>query len=279
VPHRIHRTVWVAKVSFADRRPGQLVFAHERFEEALRRALNPAVAVSYYGREWRLSEPRSGDGIVAAELGFRRRRRQEEVDYDDARHEWVSSEAPARQGNFVHFVVDVESQYMAFEDRGEDLSRNAFLAALSRFLMRSGLEVQLVSDVRQFEAWLAEVDRVTRFRVTLRHPNPGYSRRARQVRELAGETGAERLTIEATSDDGLEVRDTILEGAADTAARGNGEFKASGFVGRARKFFDSKTRYLSGVLEMGENDSSNVIAAKLRSLLDELAPGKDDPRE
>jgi hypothetical protein len=278
MPRRLNRTVWLAKVSFVDRRPGQLAFAHERFEEALRRALNPSVAVSYYGREWRLSEPRllNQDRVLAAELGFRRKKRREEVDYDESKHEWVSTEAPASQGNFVHFVVDLDSQFIGFEDRGEDLSRNSFIAALSRFLMYGGLEIQLVSDVRQFEAWLAEVDRVTRFRATLRRPNPGYSRRARQVRELAGETEAERLTIEATSDEGLNVQGTILEGAADTAATGNGEFKASGFSGHARKFFDSTKRYLSGIIEVGEQDSSGVISAKLRELLHELAPRRDD---
>jgi hypothetical protein len=258
-----------------DRRPSQLSFAHERFPDALLRALDPDRAVSYYGREWRLSAPRLTDGIVTAQLGFRRRKRHEEVDYDERTHEWVSMESPARQGNFSHFVVDLNSQLITFEDRGEDLSRNSFVGAMSRFLATSGLEMNLISDVRQFEAWLAEVDRVTRFRATLRAPNPGYSRRAQQVRELAAETEAERLTLEATSDEGLRVKGTILEGAADTAAMGNGEFKASGFSGRARKFFDSTKRYLSGVVEVGDADTSDVIFSKLRELLRDLAPGKD----
>src|SRR4051812_37584602 len=98
------RTIWVAKVSFADRRTSQLALMHERFPEALARALDPDRRVTYY-REWRLSEPRWSErrDLVAAQLGFRRRTRQEEVDYDEEHHEWVSSEAPARQGNFAHF--------------------------------------------------------------------------------------------------------------------------------------------------------------------------------
>jgi hypothetical protein len=265
-------------VSFTDRRPSQLSLMHERFPEALERALDPDRRVTYY-REWRLSEPqvRATDGMLHAQLGFRRRKRQEEVDYDEERHEWVSSEAPARQGNFAHFVVDLETQLVAFEDRGSDLQRDSFLNVLGRFLEVSGLEVNLISDARGFETWLNEVDMVTKFRVTLRPPNPGYSKRAKEVRALAGEVEADRLTIEAESRNGLNVRDTLLDGAADTAAMGNGNFKATGFVGEHRRFFDSAKRFVSGAIEVAQGDSSSTIASKIRDLMRDIAPEVPKP--
>jgi hypothetical protein len=267
----------LGKVSFIDRRPSQLALMHERFPDALMRALDPNRRVSYY-REWRLSVPHrteSGEAVFA-QLGFRRRKRQEEVDYDEASHEWVSSEAPARQGNFAHFVIDLKTQLIAFEDRGNDLKRDSFLKALGLFLEKSGLEVNLVSDTREFETWLSEVDVVTRFRVTLRQPNPGYSKRAKEVRELAGEVEAERLTIEAESSSGLNVRDTLLDGAADTAAMGNGSFKATGLSQGRRRFFDSGKRFLSGAIEVAQGDSAGTIAGKIRDLMRDLAPQKAD---
>jgi hypothetical protein len=280
MPRRSSRTVWLAKVSFTDRRPSQLTLMHERFPEALSRALDPDRRVTYY-REWRLSEPqlRSTDGVLHAQLGFRRRKRQEEVDYDEERHEWVSSEAPARQGNFAHFVVDLETQLVAFEDRGSDLRRDSFLNVLGRFLEASGLEVNLISDAQGFETWLDEVDVVTKFRVTLRPPNPGYSKRAKEVRALAGEVEADRLTIEAESRNGLNVRDTLLDGAADTAAMGNGNFKATGLVGDHRRFFDSAKRFVSGVIEVAQGDSSSTIASKIRDLMRDIAPEVPKPND
>ena len=214
-----------------------------------------------------------------AQLGFRRRTRQEEVDYDEEHHEWVSSEAAARHGNFAHFVIDLRTQLVAFEDRGSDLNRDSFLNALKRFLETSGLEVNLISDTRKFESWLSEVDLVTRFRVTLRQPNPGYSKRAKQVRELAGEVEAERLTIEAESKEGLKVRDTLLDGAADTAAMGNGSYKATGLASGHRRFFDSAKRFISGVIDVAEEDSSQTIASKIRDLMRDIAPDTATPKD
>ncbi|MTD46847.1 hypothetical protein GKE82_21760 [Conexibacter sp. W3-3-2] len=261
-------------MSFIDRRPSQLALMHERFPEALERALDADRQESYYGREWRLSEPAwdERDGVVYAQLGFRRRTRHAEIDYDDEKHVWISSESPARQGNFAHFVIDLNSQLLAFEDRGTDLKRDSFLHVLKQFLAKAGLEANLLSDAREFEAWLSEVDRVTRFRVTLRQPNPGYSKRARQVRELAGEVEAERLTIEAESSAGLNVRDTLLDGAADTASLGNGSYRATGFVGDKRRFFDSAKRFVSGVIEVVQGDSAQTIGSKIRDLMNEIAP-------
>jgi hypothetical protein len=270
---RRSRTVWLGKVSFIDRRPSQLALMHDRFPEALNRALDPDRRVTFY-REWRLSQPtwEADESIVYAQLGFRRRTRQEEVDYDDAAHTWVSSDGQARQGNFANFVIDVDSQLIAFEDRGNDLKRSAFLSALGRFLKPAGLEVNLISDAREFDTWVQSMDRVTRFRVSLRHPNPGWSKRAKEVRELAGEIEAERLTIEAESESGLVVKDTLLDGAADTAALANGAYKATGEVNGKKRFFDSARRFVSGLIEVTDSDDSVTIVHKIRSLMLEISP-------
>jgi hypothetical protein len=135
----------------------------------------------------------------------------------------------------------------------------------------------LISDTAEFDAWLESVDRVTRFRVTLRPANPGYSKRAKQVRELTSEIEAERVTIEAQSEHGLKVRETLLDGAADTAALGNGYYKVTGFKGMARRFFDSTKWFVSGLIDVTDVDSSATIEQKIRDLMREIAPELPEP--
>jgi hypothetical protein len=269
--------VWLGKVSSIRRDAAQLTLMHDTFPAMLERALDPDWVVSYYGRDWRLAQPRFANDRVWGKLGFARRSRTAAVEYDEEHHDWITQESPARQGNYSHFVIDLESQYIAFEEKGVDITHKSFLNAMGQFLMRAGLEVNLLSDANTFETWLANVDRVTRFYVSLKAPNPGFSRRAAETRRITEEIAAERLSIEATSEGGLNVSNTLLEGAAETAALGNGSFKATGFAGQARRFFDSAKKYLTGVIEVSDEDSSDTIQAKIDGLLHELAPELEQP--
>jgi hypothetical protein len=223
--------IWLGKISSIRRDPQQLALVHERFPAQLARALDPDHVVSYYGREWRLAQPHWSDSSLFGKLGFARRARTEAVSYDEASHDWITQESPAAQGNYSHFVIDLPTQYIAFEEKGQDITHKAFVNAFDRFLSNGGLEVDLLTDSRTFEAWLSSVDRVTRFYVSIKAPNPGYSKRAEETRRIAEEIAAERLSVEATSEAGLHVRGTLLEGAAETASRGNGAYRASGFAG------------------------------------------------
>jgi hypothetical protein len=216
-----------------------------------------------------LSQPIKRDRYLSGKLGFARGARAEEVHYDEVAHDWVEEEAPSRQGNFSHYVIDIPSQVVAFEEKGDDLSRQSFLNALGNFLAPVGYEVVLMSDTSSFDAWLAEVDRVTRFFVSLKRPNPGWSKRAEQVRDVAEEISADRLSVEATSESDLNVRNTFLDGAAETAARGNGHFRATGFAGTRRRFYDSSRRFLGAVIDLSDADTSESTMNKIQEALRE----------
>jgi hypothetical protein len=277
VAHSKRRQIWLAKVSRQNRDPNQIALVHDQFQPEILRGLDPDRQIIYYGRVWRLSQPQvNEDGTVFGKLGFARGARAEEVHYDESQHDWISEDAPSRQGNFSHFVIDLRTQVLAFEEKGDDLSRQSFLNALGLFLMPVGYEVILMSDSGSFDAWLEEVDRVTRFYVTLKRPNPGWSPRARQARAIAEEISADRLSVEATSEGDLNVRNTVLDGAAETAARGNGHFKASGFRGKSRRFYDSARRFLGGIIELSDSDSSEATLQKIREAMTELFSGDDD---
>lgn len=281
VPATRRRQIWLAKISLRSRNPAQLALVHENFRGHLLEALNPDRKVTYYGRDWRLSEPQMGNAeeYITGKLGFGRGRRAEEVHYDEAEHDWVSEEAPTRQGNYAHFVIDVPRQVVAFEDKGDDLSRQAFVNAMDKFLETVGYEVAVMSDARSFEVWLAEVDRVTRFYVSLRRPNPGWSAQAEKARVIAEEISADRLSIEANSEESLNVQQTVLDGAAENAARGNGYFKASGWKGSARRFYDSSRKFLGAVIDLSDSDSSESTLRKIREALDEALSHSDDDDE
>jgi hypothetical protein len=175
--------------------------------------------------------------------------------------------------------AQVRTEIIAFKEKGGDLTRQSFLRAASRFLEPVGLEINLVSDTQDFDAWLDSVDEVTRFYVTLKPPNPRWTKRAQETRDLAEEIAAERLSIEASSPHGMNVRDTRLDGAADTAALGNGFFRATGVAKGARRFYDSTRRFLSGIIDVSDEDTSDTIRSRIRDLLRELAPpiDRDDP--
>jgi hypothetical protein len=270
-------TIWLGKVSSIRRDRAQLAIIHDQFVDQLRLALDPSRVETSYNRTWRLAKPEFRDGVVFGKLGFARRSRTPEVEYDEVRHDWVTHDSPARQGNYSHFVIDLGTQCIAFEERPGDIFNTSFTRAMGKFLATGGLEIDLLSDTNTFETWLAQVDRVTRFYVSLKMPNPGFSKRADETRKIAEEIDAERLSIEAESETGLNVGGTILEGAAETAARGNGKYRASGYVGPRRRFYDSAKQFLKGAVEVTDDDSSETIQSKILDLLRDLAPEPDPP--
>lgn len=143
---RRRRQLWMAKISRVDRDPSQLALVHDHFEDELRRALDPDRQADYYGRVWRLSQPQIDGPYFSGKLGFARGARAEEVHYDESVHDWIEEEAPSRQGNFSHYVIHIPSQIVAFEEKGDELSRRSFLNALGRFPRDRGLRG--CSDVR-----------------------------------------------------------------------------------------------------------------------------------
>ncbi|MGA7705250.1 MAG: hypothetical protein WB998_10190 [Solirubrobacteraceae bacterium] len=267
------RRIWLAKIGLIDRDQVRLFAVHEEFPKAIVAALNPDRRQTYYGRIWRPSQPvvDESSNLLFCKLGWAKPAQAEEVDYIESEHDWVTLHAPAKTGNYSHFVVNLTSQLVAYEERG-DISRQAFLNALSLFVTDMGYEVEPVSDTAEFEAWLDDMDQVTRFYVTLKRPNPSYGKRARETREIAGQINAERLSVEAVSKDNVNVRDTFLEGAAETAALGNGQYKATGIKAGAKRFFDSAKRFLGRDIDVASEDSSRVILDKMADAMANMEP-------
>lgn len=276
MPHTRKRQVWLAKIS---RRESTLL--DNDFPSDLLVALDPTIRVHRYNREWRLSKPEQSGPFIVGKLGFERPARREEVHYDEEAQDFVVESAPSEQGNFSYYVIEGRKQVLAFELRPPDIYAKSFLGALQKILSQSHprFEIDLLSDVHSFEAWLESVDTVTRFFASLKPPNPSSSRRAREVRSLMDETDAERISIEATSSEeggGLTIKNTLLEAAADHAAEGNGRFRLSALKGGARRFFDSSNQLLTGQIEVSANDDEPSILRKLMQLARDLLRDRSD---
>lgn len=276
-PRTYTHRVWLSKISSIRRDPAQLELVHGQFADALRAALDPDIQVQNYGRVWRLSEPdwNVAPGDVCGVLGFVRRKNLEAANYDEERHEWVRAEVSRRESNCAHFRVNLDSQLIIFEERRPDIDRSAFSSALSKFLAPAGFAVEPVIDSSPFETWLADVDRVTRFRATLKRPNPRWAKRAQEVRDVIDDTEAETITIEAKAEHsatGLSVNDTFIGGIAEATRLGNGQYEASGFKGERRRFYRSETKLVSGSIEVSSRESSIAVFQRLGEALDDLKP-------
>lgn len=264
------RRVWLAKISLASRDPEQLALVHENFQHDMQEALDPDGSYAYYGRTWRLSAPLVSDCRLYGKLGYAKRAGAH-AEYVEDEHDWV--DAPGSRGAYSHFVLNLETQFLAFEGKS-DLSRESFVNAFSRFIRGKGYEIEPVSDTGEFESWLGDVDTITRFDVTVRRPNPGGQKK--RAEELRDQIDADSLHIAATARGGLHVRDTPLEGAAEVAALGSGKFSATGIKDGAKRFFDSTKRSLGGHIAVDEKDSSRTILEKIDGLMPELVPPADE---
>lgn len=260
------RQLWLAKINRRD----YTLLDHD-FQTDVLAALSPDASVTRHGREWRLSKPKYRSGLISGKLGFARPQRLEGLRYDEEAKDFVVETSAAEQGNFAFYVIDVKSQVLAFETRLPDIKRQSFLGAFKKILATGDyrFEVDLLSDERDFERWLSEVDVVTNFRIAIRPPNPSSSQRAEEVRKLIEETNADSVILEAkaSEDDGLEVKDSLLGAAAEHAARGNGTFKLTALKGTARRFYNSAHKLVTAQVTIRRDDDEASIVRKLADAL------------
>ncbi len=270
----LKRQVSVAKVN----RRSLTLLDHDWSEDLLA-ALDPDRTTVRYNRRWRLSQPEVRDGYVQGQLGFVRPSAVESVDYNEAEHRYQVEAGWAVAGSFTHFVIDLGSQLMAFEERPPDIRRQSFLGAFKSLMDSSAtpFDLELVSDPRSLDAWLSDVETVTRFHATIHPPNPEWRDRVEEVRQIVTSTNADPLTIEAKSDPGqdgrgLNIKETVLEGVADHAAAGNGRYRLTGLKASSRRFFDSARRLVTGEFHLSADDWEDTIYERLKSTLQQLLP-------
>jgi len=246
------------------------------FSEEAEALFNPDLIKERYGRQWRLSKPTIQDGHLFGKLGFEHRAPSSHVKYDTDMHDFIEIASPLEQGNFVMFVIDLNSRIIAFEERRPDIRVQSFIGALTGILSQAGStwDLDLLADEMSFDQWIRDVDRITKFRATILQPNPSPRRRAAEIRDLISEPNADRLSVEAVADEqrteGLSVEGTLLGAVAEHAADGNGSFKASGFKQAARTFFDSTRKSITRALSLPSDSSTEALNSLISEKLSDV---------
>ena len=251
--------------------------ADRPFDQDISTALDPQVTVERYGRSWRLSRPHMIDDqpFLWGKLGYQGAPSGSDVEYDEASEDFVTVSG-RQHGRFSYYVLDLEDRYLLFEERPPDIKRQSFSGALQAILHESEspyiFDVDPVVDPEDFLAWLSRTDRVTRFRATVRQPNPNWDNRPQAIRELIEESNAKRVAIEATAGtegSGLEIMESDLGAFVEHTSGGNGSISSAGETADGRTTLynsDRKGRSTTTDVDSAESEESFVrrlIAALL----------------
>jgi hypothetical protein len=240
----LKRRIWIARLN----RRRHSLFDGDFAQDVLR-ALDPTVTIERHNRRWRLSKPEVRGGFILGKLGFQRLSSEEAVSYDESNLDFVVETGPAQQGNFSRFAISLDTQRIAFEQKGNEIRRQSFRGALNKILEDSGFQVDFLLDEESFEMWLDDVDKVTRFSAKLRPPNPSARARAVEINKLLiTEPESEESQLVMKSRKGLKARDTAIIGIAEHAGDGHADFNATAIKQGALRFFDSTRRLLQAVM-------------------------------
>ena len=246
--------------------------------EDLVAALSPDSHVERYNRSWRFSRPRRLDGWLLGKMGFERLGERAGSTYDEELKDFVPITRVNEQVSFSHFVIELNSQTIAFEEKPPDIRRQSFIGAFQALTGVAGLRfsLDLLSDAEDFREWLGTIDRLVRVRVVVRRPNPDWTEVPELLRRLLEPSNAEEADVtlwtgDDDSESGLVVDGTVIDDAAGYVAAGHGTLRARGRApgGRNREF-SSERNVRSVQIEEDVADDSESIFERIRGRLDEL---------
>ena len=250
--------------------------ANRPFDQDISTALDPQITVERYGRSWRLSRPQTIEGqpFLWGKLGYQGASSGSDVEYDEESEDFVTV-AGRQHGQFSYCALDLEERYLLFEERPPDIKRQSFSGALQAILHESAspyiFDVDPVIDPEDFLAWLSRTDRVTRFRATVRQPNPNWDDRPEAIRVLIEETNAKRVAVEATAGSGgpgLEIMASDLGAFVEHTSGGNGSISSAGETADGRAtLFNSDRKVRGTTMDVDNNESEDSFVQRLIAAL------------
>lgn len=279
LPRVSNRRIWFARINL--RAPS--LFDRPDFGDSISDVLSGGTETNWYNRTWILSRPIRSGGYVQGRLGFERPTPTEGVHFDRTAQDFVTTEERSEQGSFAHYVINVRTRVMAFEERPPDIRRESFLGAMRRILGGRGFELDDIADNRSFDSFVASVDAISRYDVRLVRANPSASRRARDTyNAIFVEPDPDSVTLTLASDTrgeraGIDVSSDVVQGTAAHALDSNGKIRVTGYMrSGARRFWDSARHLLQGSIQVSRDDPAEVVQESIRELLEELAPASDN---
>jgi hypothetical protein len=269
------RTVYFAKIT----RSGQMGLLDRSFAEDIALAVDPHHQATRYGKSWRFSRPATlEERFVSAKLGFLRTTPAAETTYDDDLEDFVTTVGVANEGSFSMFVIDVDHEILAFEERLPNIRQQAFLGAFRRLLDEAGFRanVELLTDPSDFAEWAHSVDRVIRVRAVVHAPNPGWNEDAGALRDIVEQAGAERAEVVAVApqDGGLDPDAQWIGGAlSQIADHGEGKLTAVGVERETRVKWRSGRRLRTAVIRDEDAGSPEGVWAWITRKIREVYGG------
>ena len=267
---RINRSADLPMFAVADR----------PFDQDIRTALDPQITVERYGRSWRLSRPRTIEDqpLLWGKLGYHGASSGSDVEYDEESEDFVTVSG-RQHGQFSYYVLDLEDRYLLFEERPPDIKRQSFSGALHAILHESMspyiFDVDPVVDPEDFIAWLRRTHRVTRFRATVRQPNPNWDGRPQNIRDLIEESNAARVAVEATAatdGPGLKIMESDLRPFVEHISEGNGVISSAGETEQGPTVFHSERKVRGTNLDIDISEPEESFVQRLFNILRSLKP-------
>ena len=259
-----------------------LEFERRSFEQDVLQALDPLNSVTRYRRTWRLSRPRSSPDhpFISAKLGFEGAARTDsDVVYDEDLEDFIASPTTRGSAQFSHFIIDTEHQYLLFEEKPPDIRTTSFVGALRTILQQDAtahrFDLDPVPDLDDFNSWLRRTTRVTKFRVTVRPPNPHWLDRPRAIRDFVEESNAAHVTIDATASEdgpGLEIPNSDLGAFSEHAGLGYGTISGTGETAEGRTRYHSNRSTRGAVIDADPDESEPSFLRTLFETLRSLIP-------
>ena len=258
------------------------IFESGDFAADIKQVLVATSSVERYNRIWRLSRPIdvAGETVLAGKIGFERIGATEAVIYDEDSQDFISREEHSQMGAFVHYALHYESQYMVVEINPPDIRPESVRGAL-RGLIRENpyghrFEVDFISNGQAFSDWLESVTEVTTFKVSIRRPNPDFSKRTQEIRELLEKSNAARVSIDARAakDESLEIERSPFGAYAEYATDEHGRVQAQGHSDASPSSYDSDQHRLSQTIEALDEETDESLLNRLIDALRSVIPRK-----
>ena len=242
------------------------------FHEDASSAISPEDQVDLRGRRWRFSQPQRMGGYLLGKLGYVRQAELMQTYYDEDARDFIEAPAPASQVQYSRWALDLESQMLVFERKPRVLETQAFVAAFRALLSLHpdrNLTVELVAEPSSFYEWQGSVDRIVHFRAVLRPPNPHWSGRTDQLKEIVDKPNASEVTLDlkSASEDGLRVQGTVLDEVVQFQGEGYASVRAEGQSGDHTSRYDSGRKVATDTVEI-ENpaDHRSMFSSMIQAL-------------
>lgn len=244
-----HTLIFFTKVAYKPQMTLDRALAKQGFADDIREALDPDVTITRYGRNWRFSQPKIHNRkFLIGKLGFISPTTERMTDYDENQKDFVEQSVDSKQGHYVQWAIDFDTQILAFETKPPDIRFQSFVGAFKGLLDEHPhicLTVEHIVESAKFFEWAEKLDRITKFTASIRAPNPNFESRPRIIRELLEDTNADFAKVELSkgkgSDKSLNTEKTI-EDLVKYGEEGYSTIVAHGLKNEQQKLFDSRRK-------------------------------------